>query len=275
MPNLYELQTTMAEALRGRGTLPRQLPLLPLLVTRGVSAASALDVSRNNFVGTLVNALHTSFPAVSCLVGREFFEAVANAFVRQAPPRSPLLDNYGSDFPAFLRTLSALNALPYIAEVAELEWLVNVALHAHDICATHIDAWDIAGLAALDDAAAGSVRLHPASSFGLLRADHPADLVWSAVLALDDLSEATHDDTTHDRALAAIELQSGPVWLCVSHHSYGVDVQRMPEHAWHFAAALRGGEALATAADGVEGDIGALLAAHLRQGHFTSFSIGV
>jgi len=114
------------------------------------------------------------------------------------------------------------------------------------------------------------VRLHPASSFGLLRAVHPVDAIWSAILGL----HACEDDGEHgDARLAAIDLQSGPVWLCVSRQPHGVDVRRTSEEAWRFAAALRDGVALATASSRVDGDVGALLAAHLQQHHFTSFSI--
>lgn len=255
----------MADALRqrDRGALP------PWLSTHGVSTATAIEVSRNNFCGTLVNALRTSFPAVGSLVGEKFFDGAATSFARDMPPRSPWLDSYGASFPAYLDTLATLAALPYIAEVAKLEWLINLALHAPDAHGGQIGTRDIETLTALDNDAAGSVRLHPAPSFGLLRTVHPADAIWSAVLALDA------DDG--DARLAAIDLQSGPVWLCVSRQADGVDVRRMPERAWRFAAALRGGATLATAAsdaDSVDGDIGALLAAHLQQQHFTSFSIG-
>ncbi len=39
---------------------------------------------------------------VEKIVGEEFFAAMARVFVMKRPPRSPLLANYGDDFPAFI-----------------------------------------------------------------------------------------------------------------------------------------------------------------------------
>ena len=90
----------------------------------------------------------------------------------------------------------------------------------------------------------------------------PRDTIWRAVLGEDD------------SALAAIDLTAGPVWLMVQRLAAGVDVARVDEAAWRFAAALCAGQPLASALDAASGiDAPALLADHLRCGRFIAFSL--
>ena len=57
----------------------------------GRSATRRFAVHRNNVVAGLVKALEARFPAAEKIVGKEFFAAMARAFVLERPPRSPLL----------------------------------------------------------------------------------------------------------------------------------------------------------------------------------------
>src|ERR1700730_7470011 len=59
-------------------------------------------VHRNNVTVSLVAALAARFPVVQHLVGEEFFRAMARAYVRREPPRSPVLLHYGATFSAFI-----------------------------------------------------------------------------------------------------------------------------------------------------------------------------
>src|SRR5665213_1812162 len=56
-------------------------------------------VYRNNVITGLIEALQDSFPAVCRLVGEEYFRAMARLYVTARPPRSPVLLQYGADFP--------------------------------------------------------------------------------------------------------------------------------------------------------------------------------
>src|SRR5260370_23822662 len=95
----------------------------------GVSAADRLSIYRNTLYGTLTNALRLSYPAVHRLVGAEFFEASAQKFIEDEPPRGAYLDDYGAGFPDFLARFPAAASVPYLPDVARLEWAVSRALH--------------------------------------------------------------------------------------------------------------------------------------------------
>ena len=102
----------------------------------------------------------------------------------------------------------------------------------------------------------------PHPSVSLLRVDHPADLIWRAVLEEDD------------DALYAIDPGAGPARLLVQRLATGVEVRRMSESAWRFTSALCAGRLLAAAFnEAPDCDASALLADHLAAGRFIDFSL--
>ncbi|GGK43025.1 HvfC/BufC N-terminal domain-containing protein [Salinarimonas ramus] len=94
--------------------------------------ARRFAVYRNNVVVSLVEALATRFPVIRRLVGEDFFQATARAFIAANPPRSPVLTVYGDAFPGFLAGFPPAAALPYLADVARLEAARTHAYHAAD-----------------------------------------------------------------------------------------------------------------------------------------------
>ena len=77
-----------------------------------------------------------------------------------------------------------------------------------------------------------------------------------------------------DAAIAAIELGSGPVWLLVQRFETGVDVRRINEKEWQFAAQLCAGRPLQAALDATPGfDAATALAGYLAAGRFTGFKL--
>jgi hypothetical protein len=245
MPALLELQQALRAQLLGEALPPDQ--------------ASALRVAiyRNTCLSTLVNALRLSFPAVQRLVGAEFFDASAREFIRRHPPASAWLNDYGAGFAGFLSTFAAAATLPYLADVARLEWSVNRALHADDV-----PGLDVARLALLTESARSRVSFTAHPGLSLLRLEFPADAIWRAVLDQDGA------------AMAAIDLASGPVHLLIERDADGVPVRRLNAARWQFAARLCAGEPLYSALDdGPDADISAWLAEHLSSGRFIDFHL--
>jgi len=259
MPALLELQRTLREQLFGLATggdaTDSDAASVRTLLA-GDDGALRLAIYRNTGLGTLVNALRLSFPAVQRLVGADFFEAAAREFIRVQPPCSAYLNDYGADFPGFLAGYPPAAAVVYLGDVAQLEWAVNRALHASDAASL-----DLGRLAALEQSALSqlSFTAHPALS--LLRLEFPADAIWRAVLE------------QNDAAMAAIDLATGPVHLLIERDTAGVQVRALSAAAWDFTARLSAGRPLyAVLADGSDGDVDAWLAEHLALGRFIDFS---
>jgi len=80
------------------------------------------SIYRDNFVGSLADALAETFPLTRQLVGERFFALAAADFIRLQPPVAARLSRYGGAFPAYLRDHAALREISYVADVAALEW---------------------------------------------------------------------------------------------------------------------------------------------------------
>ncbi len=255
MPSLRDVQSQMRRSLlagAGSDAVP------DLMIGAGLAREQRWGVYRNTILLTLTNALRVSYPAVNRLVGAEFFDAAACAFIGERPPRCADLNAYGDTFADFLQHLEPAATLTYLPDVARLEWAVNRALHANDTAALAL-----ALLAAVDerDHARVCFVAHPAVS--LLRSAFRVDAIWRAVLEQDDA------------AIAAIDVDAGgPVHLIVQRVRGHVAVDRLDARAWRFASMLFEGRPLGEALDSATGiDAPALLARHLDSGCFVAFHL--
>jgi hypothetical protein len=156
MPPLAATQDGFARSLlRARLQVPSSVA-----ETAGPSRERRFAVYRNNVKASLVAALAAKFPVVHRLVGEEFFEATALVFIERHPPRSPVLAEYGCDFAGFLEGFEPAADLPYLPDVARLEWARQRAFHAADAPPVAIDR--LAALAA-GDLGSAKLLLHPAA----------------------------------------------------------------------------------------------------------------
>ncbi|MFC6673940.1 DNA-binding domain-containing protein [Marinobacterium aestuariivivens] len=150
----------------------------------GSDPAMRFAVYRNNVIASLIEALADSFPVVKALVGDRFFDAMAQGFVRQNLPASPVLARYGDAFPAFVADFEPAGSLPYLADVARLEWFYVQAFHAADAQPVATEA--IGRLLADSDALPGlRLGLHPSAA--LLCSDHAVVSIWAAHQGTGDL----------------------------------------------------------------------------------------
>jgi hypothetical protein len=98
----------------------------------GKTATKRYNVYRNNVTVSLIEALAAIYPAVQRITGVEFFRAMARFHVRANPPRSPLLFEYGRDFPEFIERYEYAQSLPWLADVARIERAWLDCYHAAD-----------------------------------------------------------------------------------------------------------------------------------------------
>lgn len=201
----------------------------PLVVADRLAAEQRLQVYRNNTFTSLRAALETTFPVVCRLVGDDFFRGAARAFVRQHPPTAPCLGEYGAEFAGFLADFPPARALPYLGDVARLEWALNESHLA--AVAVALDPQAIAGLPAADYPALRFV-LHPASR--LVESRFPIDRIWTA-----NQPGADSD--------AVIDLATGGCSLLVCRDSRGAGFHRVAPAEFRFVERLALGRCLAEA----------------------------
>jgi hypothetical protein len=110
----------------------REIPI-GVAGSRGKAAASRYNIYRNNVTVSLIDALAAIFPATERITGVEFFRAMARFHIRATPPTSPLLFEYGRDFPDFIAHYEHARSVPWLADVARIERAWLDAYHAADV----------------------------------------------------------------------------------------------------------------------------------------------
>jgi len=103
--------------------------------------AERFALYRGNLTSTWSKALAAAYPVIAQLVGEEFFTALAREYGRAHPSDSGDLNRFGAHFESFLRGFEHVQHLPYLPDMACLEWQLHrihyvqhePALQAHDI----------------------------------------------------------------------------------------------------------------------------------------------
>lgn len=233
----------------------------PALVAgpNGKTAQKRYNVYRNNVTVSLINALAAVFPVTLRITGVDFFRAMARFHVRATPPTSPLLFEYGRDFPDFIETYEYARATPWLADIARIERAWLDAYHAAD--AAPLAPQALASIPA--ELLADTVfRPHPA-----------ARIVRSRFPALSLFVRHRGDGP------AAEIVSTEPEDTLVTRPGMEVFVRRLPPSGAVFLTRLTAGETLGAAAssalaDSPEFDLSANIAGMLEAGAFTAVTLG-
>jgi hypothetical protein len=168
---LPDLQKALADHVVGHD----RAELLASVVGDSIPAAARLRIHRNHVLRSLGTALSATFPTVQALVGEEFFRGMARTFVASDLPQQPVLSEYGAGFARFVGGYAPATGLPYLADIARLDWALNVAFHSP--AEPRLSSTDLASIP-VEQLPAKSVSLAPGSA--VLRSLYPIDRIWAA-----------------------------------------------------------------------------------------------
>jgi hypothetical protein len=168
---LPELQRAFARHLAGAD----QPELVALVTGDAIPAPSRLGVYRHHVHHSLAAALAATYSTVQTLVGADFFRGLAQAFVRQSLPTQPVLSEYGAGLPDFVASYAPARDLPYLADVARLDWALNCAFHA-----PHVEGLTASDLSAIEMDRLPSMSLSLAPGAAVIVSRHPLDRIWLA-----------------------------------------------------------------------------------------------
>ena len=126
MPGLAEIQAAfLHDIYTGERT-----SLVYLDATR--ASPSRLDIYRNNAVLGLTDMLARAFPVLVQIVGEEFFKTVARHYIRRHPQPSGNRHAFGGGLADFLGGFKEARSLPYLRDIAAIEWAYFQAALADD-----------------------------------------------------------------------------------------------------------------------------------------------
>ncbi len=194
-----------------------------------LSAEKRLEIYRHNVFTNLTNALGDIFPVVARIVGEDFFREAARVFIRDFPSTSGDLNRYGAAFGDFLAAYPHAAELPYLADVARMEWAWQEAFHAGEAAGL-----DLGRLAAVPAERHGGLRfvLHPSAR--LLASDYPLMQIWTV----------NQEDY---RGELAVDWQAGREHLLVFRPEREVGMRALGAAEWHFLQACAQGADLEAA----------------------------
>ena len=147
----------------------------PLPSFAGEAVPQRFSLYRGNLSATWRRTLGHAYPVVLALVGEDFFGGLARAYGGRYPSDSADLNQFGDRFADFLAAFPPVDELPYLPDMARLEWAVHLAHYAADAPGLAPEA-----LAALhpDQLEARRFSLHPACV--LLASDWQVAALWRA-----------------------------------------------------------------------------------------------
>jgi hypothetical protein len=220
---LLELQIQLRRAVLGGDTAE----LVAAIQDDGLDPAARLGIYRNHAFATLGAALQGTFPVVCRLVDKRFFAYAARQYLRERPPHSRCLVEYGADFADFLTGFDPCKSLPYLADVARFEWARNIAATKREVTPLQIEA-----IAAVPAEKAAYIGLSLQPSLSYLASPWPIDTIWQA---------------NQEDEVPRIDLASGGAGLEIRRAGEAVAWQRLDPVTFAFRTALADGLVLAAA----------------------------
>lgn len=160
-----------------------------------------LQVYGNGYGERLIEVLANDFSKLFSILGEDKFHEITARYVDERPSQHFSIDYFGKDFSDFLKKTAPYNEKPWVAEIAEFEWMQGMALIAAD--AEILTSADLSAVAAED---------WPNLTFAL----HPSLQVitqhWNTLSLIEKIDE---NDTTFAALDTAAELLEQPIQVII------------------------------------------------------------
>lgn len=255
MPALPDLQRAFADAVYADADA-----IVPHVRDGRFPAARLLQVYRHNVFESLTGALKAVYPVVERLVGAGFFAYAADGYIRAHPPASGNLHDFGGRFADYLAGFAPAQDLPYLPDMARLEWAWHRAFHAAEHAPLAFER-----LAAVAPAEYAALRfaLHPSAQ--LLASDYPLLRIW----------QVNQPDYAGE---PSVDLAEGGVRLLVARPGPDVEIERLSAGDDALLRAFAAGQDFDTAGRAAlaaqpDYDLPAALRRYVARGVVADFSI--
>jgi hypothetical protein len=140
-----------------------------------LDASQRLGIYRGSVHGILTQSLGDTFPVCKALVGDEFFDKMCDIFVDKHPPTTPFFSHYGDKLSTFLGNFDPVNSIPFLKDVAELEWSRHMLWQQ-----ASKEPFDFSQIASLNEEQQANIVFHISSNLHLITSDYRIDHIWFA-----------------------------------------------------------------------------------------------
>ena len=167
MPSLHDIQSAFIhDAYTGEQSS------IGYLNNNILNSSERLDIYYNNTVLGLTEILATTYPVLQKIIGQKFFKTIARYYIESFHQNTGNRHKYGEEFATFLKVYEPAASLPYLPDVAAIEWAYFQAEIADNATALNFD--ELIKLVSEDPDFI--VLLHPAVHY--IELDYNALEIW-------------------------------------------------------------------------------------------------
>ena len=172
-PSLREFQQWMkTQILPGQPKPSGDDPLNP---QHGTPGPQRMAVYAGGYLSRMQSALEEVFEATHHVLGERAFHEIAEGYARRFPSQDYNLSFAGRHLPEYLKTGKCAEELPFLSDLAHLEWRVCEAFHAFDQAPMNP-----AQLASIAPDAYDRLQLFFQPSVGVVESAWPILDIWQA-----------------------------------------------------------------------------------------------
>jgi hypothetical protein len=201
---------------------------------RGTPPAERLSVYAGGYLARTREALAEVYEAVRFVLGESAFTELSHAYAARHPSHDSNLSFAGRHLPEFLPDFPLTQRLPFLPDLARLEWLVCQAFHAFDQ-----PPLDSARLGGLPPESWGRLRLTFQPSVAVVASAWPILDIWAA--------------RRQPRDSVRLEVAGRPQRVLVRRRSWEVRCDRLTELEHRLLESLLAGRALGEALSAADG----------------------
>ncbi len=170
---LRRCQTSLLDDLLGRQSRSPEERATEFLNPPVGGVEDRWDIYAGGFLARLVEGLENDYPALRRVLGEGPFGSLTERYVAAHPPRSYDLGQAGDRLASFLQQDPLIERLPFLPDLARLEWAV-----AEAFVATNAQPLRWEELAGLDPAEVASLPLRTIPGTAVVRSEWPLLDIW-------------------------------------------------------------------------------------------------
>lgn len=228
----------------------------------GICLENRMKVYRNNVIRSLSDAVIAAYPVTGKLVSKDFLKKAVREYVIRHWPQQGNLNLYGDTFPDFLAGYRPVQHLPYLPDIARLEWAWEESYYAADDAPL-----SPALLQKIEQDKLPLIKLAYRASVRFIESPYPLDEIY-------DICKTAENDLSEDM----INISQRGTKMLVFRHDYTVESHRLRACEYSFLTALYEGASIIEAAENAfeydsEFDLAGCLQKQLARGLFKDFTL--
>ena len=100
-------------------------------ISGSLEPARLLQIYRNNYFSNMQEALQATFKQTKIMLGSDYFHHISHQFILNEPFQEASLLHFGAAFADNIAASDAMVNLKYVADLAALEWAMEVVYNTH------------------------------------------------------------------------------------------------------------------------------------------------